>query len=164
MAIFIHKLGSLFEAELFLQGGIIGGRQLAGVGDPLGGKSLFLHGKTLVFTGADTTTVTFAATPANDQSPMSIGEIIDQIHTQTSNGVLAQLHKGRLALRDGTSPPTTALGLDATSTALEQLGFKGGTAVAGMFYLPSDGVPPRLISISQSSNDSNTHCLVVERV
>lgn len=163
MALFIQKFGSREEAELFLQGGIIGGTSLVGVGQPKGGRPLYLHGETLIFTGANTDMVTFAATPANAQVPLSIDEVISQIGTQTTNGVLAKVFKGRLLLRDAGATPSAALGLSASSTALAKLGFEAGKAVSGTFYAPPEGAPPRLVSVGPSPIDSNTFCVVVER-
>ena len=162
MALFIHKFGSREEAELFLQGGIIGGTSLVGVGEPLGGKNLFLHGKTLTFTGASTSTVTFAATPANAQVGLRIDEVISQIKTQTSNGVLPKIFNGRLALRDA-GVPAAALGLANTSTALADLGFVAATAVTGILYGPPDGTAPRLINAATSPINANNFFIIVER-
>jgi hypothetical protein len=154
MALFIHRLGSQKETEVFLQGGIIGGASLVD-------KDLYIHGQTLVFTGASTATVTFAASPANAQVPLSLTQVLAQIVAQTTSAIKPFIFNGRLGLIDA-GVPSAATGLAAGSTALAALGFKAATAVTGKVFNAPGGAAPALVSGGTSPVDANTFILITE--
>lgn len=154
MALFIHKLGSTFEAELFMQGGVPAAKDLRG-------KPLFLHGLTLITTGAFVGTITFVSTPASVQVPISAQEVLSQIDTQSGSALKAGLtREGHLYLIDA-GVPTVAVSITGTGTANPILGFPSATS-AGKVYAPPSGVAPRVLSVSPSSLDANVLILLTE--
>ena len=158
MAQYIREVNGRISVEFFLNGAIVGGRDMR-KGD------LFIHGLTLVFTGAVAATVTFdAGVGATAQTPMKLKTVMEQIATQTTNGIAGSIGlDGRATFVDA-GVPTTAVGLDSASTALSAFGFKASTTIVGTFYNPVDGAAPRLLSISTSTINANQYLLLVEEV
>ena len=167
MALQLRKYSNLKLVELILQGGIIGGADivreasktatLVGSSPQVTAQSgLFLHGKTLVF-NAPSATVTFAATPANVQVPMTLPTAIAQIHTQTSNAVKVQLIDGKLAIVD--SDASAAVDLDETGTANSIFGFDSTGDTVGTLYNAPGGGAPELVEVMNTLNE-NTYLVV----
>ena len=162
MALFIRKFGSRFEAQLFMQGGLSGGLDLRAAGAPnADGKHLFLHGLTLITTGAFAGTITFVASPAGTQVPMSVQQMLAQIDTQSTSALKAGLTRdGRLYLIDA-GVPTAAVVVTGTGTANAILGFPDSNS-SGTFYNPSDGIAPRVLNASPAVLDSSGIVILTE--
>lgn len=141
MAQYLRQYSSIKEAEIKINGGVVGGKDMRKT------SQYFVHGLTLVCTGAFAGTITFAATPASAQVPMTLKQIISQIESQSSNGLTAGLmpETGALYIIDA-GVPAVAVVLGVTSTGLAALGFdKAG--VTGKFYNTSGGAAPRVLNV-----------------
>ncbi len=149
MALRVYKLGSFEEFQTFLQGGIVGGTDLAN-------KKLYLHGKTLIFTSPSAETVTFAASPASAQVPIMLKEVIAQIAAQSV--VKAKYAGGKLHLLHDLSAPTSKVTISG-GTALGDLGLGAGS---GTLYGPPDGSAPRLVTFEPSSNGDGSFIVVTQ--
>jgi hypothetical protein len=110
----------MFEAEVFLQGGLIAGKEL-----PISGGSALqkdgvwgLNGKTIILSSPAAETVTFVASPAIDQAPVTMQEIRTQIEVQTT-GVVVRWFGRRLVLIEAS--PSSGVVIDG-GTALGDLG------------------------------------------
>ena len=151
MALNFRKFSSMDDAAVFLKGHIIGGVDLT-----KNGSSLYLHGLTLVFnTPADS--VTFTASPAAAQVPLTVQDVITQIEAQAA-GVSARLNKGRLELYM-TTPG--AINLDKDGTANAKLGFSRATDTSNAPYNAPGGSAPALVSIIHDSG-SNSYMVVTD--
>lgn len=137
MALNFRKYSSMDEAALFLKGHIIGGVDLLRTPG-----SLYLHGLTLVF-NTPGATVTFAASPAAAQNPLTVQQVITQIEAQAA-GVTAKLYKGCLELYMATPG---AISLDSLGTANALLGFSRDSDSANAPYNVPGGAAPALVQI-----------------
>lgn len=137
MALNFRKFSSMDEASLLLKGHIIGGVDLT-----KNSSSLFLHGRTLIF-NTPSATVTFAASPAAAQVPLTVQQVITQIEAQAS-GVAAKLYKGCLELYMATPG---AISLDSLGTANALLGFSRDSDSANAPYNVPGGSAPALVQI-----------------
>jgi len=145
----VRKIGSIFELNLFLNGGLLSSRKI-------GNLALYgLHGKTLEFT-SPAGTVTFATPGSSLQEGLTLKEIVTQINAIHSG--YARMYKEALVL-SGPSPVV----LDASSTALELLGFdKAG--MTGVAYGKPGDAAPALISVAADEHAADTWVLVTEEV
>lgn len=152
MALNLRKLASIDEITVLLKGHILGGVNVPGTH-----SARYLHGKTLVFnTPADT--VTFVATPASAQVPLSLQEILDQITTQAA-GVSAQFNRlGQLELFVTTPGP---INLDLTGTANAMLGFDTAVDTAAAPFDVPGGTPPALVQVV-SDHGSNSFLVITD--
>ena len=161
MALQVRKYSNLELVDLILKGGIIGGSaitQIASEGltqvsaSVTAQSALYLHGKTLVFL-APAVTVTFVASPAGVNSPMTLRAAMAQILSQTTNAVKPQLIQGRMALVHATA--ASAISLDNVGTANSLFGFAGDADTVGTKYAAPAGAAPALVSIVPCNNDNS---------
>lgn len=152
MALSVRKISTLDGVNRFLNGSIAGGKDLRGYGN-----QLFLHGKTLVFNNP-AGTVTFAATPAGGQVPISLADVLSQITAQLAT-VTPKLEDGKLALAVTAGG---AVSLDETGTANAYLGFRSVGDTVGVVYNPPGGAAPALISIGDLAMTEETYLVVTE--
>lgn len=151
MPLVARKFGKLADVNAFFIGKLVGGVNIfkdAG--------SLYLHGLTLVFT-TPAATVTFAASPAVAQVPLTPAQVKSQIETQTTNGVLVSFRDGCLEL---IAAPSGTLVLGAAGTANSKLGFMSGAASTAKPVTAPGGAAPSLVSLSPDTG-SNGYILVV---
>lgn len=149
-----RKITGLDSVDYFLNGGIVGGTDLRKAS---GG--LFLHGKTLIFTSPSSVTVTFAATPASAQTPLSIKEVLAQIKAAVAALTPSVDQEGHLRLIEAT--PASGVAITELGTANALLGFGKVVPVAGVVYNAPDGAAPRYLSTALLSN-SETYLVVTE--
>lgn len=143
---------NLPELNAFLAGSIGAGTKLT---QPENGAALYLHGKTLIFS-TPSVTVTFVASPANGQIPLTIPTLLSQIDTQTSHAVKGGLSGGRLTLVLAAGG-TLVLTKDGTANPL--LGFDTSKDMTGKPVAITGGSAPTFVSLSPDTS-SNNHVLV----
>lgn len=142
MSLTFKQFGSIEEMELFLRGGISGGKQIASSS----GVVLGLHGKTLIF-AAPVGTVTFSD-PSGDG--LTLSEIAQQIAAVVT--VASQFRGGSLSLVQPT--PTTGVSLSKSGTANKFFGFSGATDSVGTVVNGPSGAVPRLLqTLPKAQND-----------
>lgn len=134
MALAFRKFSNVDDMALFLKGHLLGGVQVA--------NALFLHGKTLIF-NTPSATVTFAASPAAAQVPLTLQQVKTQIEAQAT-GVTARFNKGRLELY-ATTPGSIVL--DQAGTATAQLGFDAAVDQSAAPYNVPGGAAPALVQV-----------------
>jgi hypothetical protein len=151
MVLDIRKFSGLDSLNAFVKGRLRGSTDL--VKTP---SSLYLHGLTLIFaTPADT--VTFAASPAAPQVPLTRAQVKAQIEAQAA-GVLVNFVQGAIELR---ADPAGTLVLDKDGTANALLGFptKADTTVRPVN--PPGGASPIFISVGPEGSQG-TYLLTID--
>lgn len=151
MAIVARKFASLADLNAYLGGRLRGSTNLM-----RSGESLYLHGLTLIFT-TPAETVTFAATPAVAQVPLTIQEVKTQIEAQTT-GVVVGFVNGALELYMSTPG---AIGIDKDGTANALLGFDNSADRAATPVSEPGGAAPAFVALSPESG-SNSYILTTE--
>lgn len=161
MALQLRKHSNIELVDLYLKGGIIGGSaitQIAAEGltqvsaSVTAQSALYLHGKTLHF-NTPAITVTFVASPANINAPITLRTAMAQILSQTTNVVKPQLIQGRMALVNATAAAIISLNKDGTANAL--FGFPADADTVGTKYAAPGGAAPALVSIVPCNNDNS---------
>jgi len=151
-ALYTRKFGKLEDMQLFLQGGIRGGKKVV----QLDGKVFGLHGKTLVF-NTPTGTVTFAdATNAG----LTYKQIVDEIAADVTTVVGRFDGDGRLTILD--ADLSGPIDLDVTGTANKALGFSTVNDTVGTLYAAPDGSAPRLVTMGGNSQGDGYHVVTEE--
>ena len=163
--IVVRSIPNLVDLNVFLQGGIIGGKSLKSAVSPSGApavnEGLFkLDGKTLIFTAPASETVTFASTNATEQEPMTLQQIKTQVEAQTT-GVLVRWTTDRRLILIQTVPGALGVTVTAAGTANPFLGFSTGVATDGTFYNSNGVTSPFLISVS-SEFQSGSYIVTTE--
>lgn len=158
MPLVVRKFPGLTQLNEYLSGTIVGG-PLRGAVSP----GLFLHGRTLIFTQPVSATVTFVATPASTQAPMTLSQIKTQIEAQAA-GVRALFVNGSLqlkAINGGTIVITelgTANGLlglgAATPTSAVPIHDRGAGVPELVGFSSTDGISYTLTTLESSSGAS----------
>jgi hypothetical protein len=151
MALAFRKFSRLEHATSFLQGHLVGSVSLL-----RNGNSLYLHGKTLIFT-TPSATVTFDATPDGTQIPLTLAQVKSQIEAGAS-GVTCHFSEGRLDLFMAT-PGSIALDKDGTANA--QLGFSTTADSSAAVYAAPGGSAPALVQIVPDTG-SNSFVVVTD--
>lgn len=141
MALNLRKLNELSRVKIFLQGGVLSGKNLS--------QGLYdLHGKTLILKSPSAGTVTFATTPANDQGFLSFKDILDQINAESGGGwasTKAKGLRGELVLIEDT--PTSGVTVDKAGTANALLGLPTTADLVGKVFNAPGGGTPELVSV-----------------
>lgn len=145
----VRKFREIWEVQLFLNGGIIGGSVVAGKGQGGNPGNLFLGvqglvGKTLIFSEPASGTVTFSASTQSgnpDPNTLMPSDIKAQIETVMS-GVTVSFQGGVLVIVEAT--PDHGVAISKTGTANALLGFDatGGNDTIGLFYPPPSSADP----------------------
>lgn len=160
--IIVRAFQDLTELNVFLQGGVIGGRSLrsavSSAGDPSVNEGIYrLDGKTLIFNSPASETVTFASTNAIQQEPMTLQQVKTQIEAQTTGVVVRWTKGGRLLLIEVT--PASSVTIDEAGTANSLLGFDTSGDTVGAFVNSDGSTSPFIISLV--SDDRNGKLLLV---
>lgn len=151
MALDFKKFARLDDVIIFLKGHLLGSADLV-----KSKSSLYLHGLTLIFT-TPAETVTFAASPASAQVPLTLAQVKAQIEAQTT-GVVVEFNMGRLELYMATPG---AIGIDKDGTANPLLGFATSADMAATPYAEPGGTAPALVQIVPDTG-SNSYLVVVD--
>lgn len=151
MALRFRKFPSVDDLSLLLRGHILGGVDI--LRSP---GALYLHGKTLIFT-TPSATVTFAASPASAQVPLTVAQVIAQVEAQAT-GVSVNINRGAIELYM-TTPG--AIALNSTGTANGQLGFDSATPTTGAPFNAPGGSAPALVQIV-TDGGSNAYMVVTD--
>lgn len=150
MVLDIRKFSGVDALNTFIKGRLRGSVDL--VRNP---GALYLHGKTLVFT-TPAATVTFAASPAVAQVPLTPALVKTQIEAQTTNGVLVSFFNGVLELR---ANPAGTLVLAKTGTANPLLGFDDTTDSTVKPLNPPGGSAPKYVGL-EPEGSPGTYLLI----
>jgi hypothetical protein len=148
----VKKFPSIDELNAFMSGILSGGSALNDKGRLQGG--LFLHGKTLIFS-APVATVTFTATPAGTQVPITVADVLAQIAAGAAGVTAGLTSTGRLTLKLTAGGTITLAG---NGTANAELGF-GNVAASGIPLTAPGGATPTFVAID-SEGASNSYTLV----
>lgn len=151
MPLVARKFGKIADVNAHLIGKLVGGVDIF-----RNSGSLYLHGLTLIFT-TPAATVTFAASPAAAQVPLTPAQVKTQIEAQTTNGVLVSFRDGHVEL---IASPSGTLVLGAAGTANAMLGFMAGAASTVKPVTAPGGAAPSLVSIGPDTG-SNGYILMV---
>jgi hypothetical protein len=151
MVLDIKKFSGLDALTTYVKGRLRGSTDLTKTPG-----SLYLHGLTLIFT-TPVASVTFAATPAAAQVPLTVAQVKTQIETQTAAAVLVNFVNGRLELR---AAPAGALVLAANGTSNPLLGFDATTASSVAPVNPAAGASPKFVALQPEGN--GTYILVTD--
>lgn len=139
MPIFCRNFAGPFEAQLFLQGAVRGGRNLAqGV--------VGLTGLTITFANPSFSH-TFVQTTNDNPDLFLIGDIKTQLETASTNALVVLQRAGYLILIEAV--PSTGVSLAVASpaeSARALLGFSAEAETSGVVFAAPDGTAPRLIT------------------
>lgn len=160
MALRTREFNTLKEAELFFQGAIRGGKQIANAS----GLVYNLHDKTLIFTSPASVTVTFDEDTGDANSNgLGNGLTPQQIRNQIVAAVAALspffLDK---VLNLVETTPTSGVAITEAGTANKLLGFSGATATTGTIINPPGGGAPALVSLQPKSNFDGYYAVINE--
>jgi hypothetical protein len=144
MALVIRKFSGLSDLNAFVTGRLRGSVDLTKTH-----SSLYLHNLTLVFT-TPAATVTFAASPAATQVPLTLAQIKAQIEAQAA-GVLVSWVNGYLELR---ASPAGTLVLGAGGTSKPLFGLPAAATTVTPLN-PPGGAAPTFISVGPEGSQSN---------
>jgi hypothetical protein len=122
--------------DLFLNGGVSGGRKVVSANDK--GRILGLHNKTLIINGS---TCTFSDAAGTG---LTLAQIKTAIQAAAA-GVTAAFIDGSLTLE-----AATAITVAKTGTANSVFGFSSNEDTVGTVFNPYDGVAPRVLFIGAS--------------
>ncbi len=151
MVLDIKKFSGLDSLSSFLKG------RLRGTSDLVKNTAaLYLHGKTLIF-ATPAETVTFAASPAAAQVPLTLAQVKTQIEAQTT-GVSVGFVQGAIELYM-TTPGTLVLDKDGTANAY--LGFSSVADSTVKPINPSGGAAPKFVSLVPEPG-AGTYLLVTD--
>jgi len=151
----LHRLGTQAQANIFLQGGIVGGVQLKP--QPSQNKSAIfgLHNLTLVFT-VPVASVTFS-------DPTGVGLDLEEILNQIRTAIAAlrpTFVDQRLVIQEAT--PTNGVTLNgAGSTAANLFGFPPASVV-GTKYAPPAGSAPRFLWFESNAQMDSLYIITEE--
>lgn len=141
MTIAHRKIRDLDRVDIFLNGGVFGGKDFR--------LGLYgLHGKTLKLVSPGAGTVTFVASPGNDQGYLTLAQIIDQINAGVGGfaSITARSLRGELAMIEDS--PSSGVIVDKTGTANPLLGFSSVVDTTGIVYgAPGSGAPQYLQTV-----------------
>lgn len=152
-----RKFIEVWELDIFLNGGVLGGVDLVG-GDGGNYGTYALVGLTLKFAQPSATTVTFVASvdPTNpDPNRLTYKDIKTQIEAAIP-AVLVQQFNRRLVLIEAV-PSVAGVTVDYTGTATRLLGFDPGRNTVGIKYGPISTTAPCLQSYTY---DSGAHMII----
>lgn len=156
MALRIREFQNAHDLELFLRGGIRGGKKIV----DRSGLVQNLHGKTLVFnTPAGTVTFDESAGAAGIGGGLTYKEVVAQIRAVHS-GLEASFRDGVLNLVETT--PTSGVNLDATGTANTYFGFSNATDNAASVVDVKGGTAPTLESLAPKANNDGYVAVIDE--
>ena len=147
----IYEFDVLKDMELFLQGGISGGKD---VRNQQGGVIFGLHNRTLIFT-TPVATVTFA-------DPTGAGLTTQQVTAQivaASATLRSFWREGRLHLLR-TPGTNAAVVLSAAGTANSLFGFSNSAAATGTYYNGPSGATPRVVETNNKSRLDGYYVIV----
>lgn len=154
MALRIREFNTLQDMELFLRGGVRGGKRLAG-------RVQNLHNKTLIFVQPAAATVTFDETAgaAGFSGGLTPQEIRDQIVDVVAT-VVPFYRDGLLNLVEAV--PTNGVTIDKDGSANALLGFGSGTDAAGVVVSPQGGTAPTLEETGRKSTNDGYYAVIDE--
>lgn len=146
--------GPLRRVNLHYAGAVICGANLKS-------DEIYVHGLTLKFKVPAVATVTFAATPASPQVPLTRAQVIAQI-----KAVVGALDPK--IMQDGDvfslvlveAAPASGVTVDKTGTANQKLGLSTAVDTVGNFINPPGGATPYLVWLSVI--DANTYVVTTE--
>jgi hypothetical protein len=154
MALRIREFNTLKDMELFLRGGVRGGKQLAGLVQNL-------HGKTLIFLQPSAAIVTFDETAgaAGFGGGLTVQEIRNQIVAAVP--AVVPFYADRvLNLVEGS--PSSGVSIDKDGTANPLLGFGSGADVVGVVIAAPGGVAPYLVETNKKANNDGYYVVISE--
>jgi hypothetical protein len=146
--------GPLPKVNLFYAGAVICGANLKD-------DKIYVHGLTLKFKSPAVATVTFAATPASPQVPLTRAQVIAQIKAAVPALEPKIMQVGdvfALVLVEAT--PASGVTVDKTGTANQKLGLSTAADTVGKFINPPGGATPYLVWLSVL--DANTYVVTTE--
>jgi hypothetical protein len=152
MALVTRKFGTLADLNAFYGGRIRGSVPLTRTPG-----SLFLHGLTLI-TSTPAASVTFAATPAAAQVPLTLQEVKEQIEDQSAAALTVNFVAGHLELR-ATTPG--ALVIDKDGTANPLLGIDTSADSSAAVVSEPGGSAPTFVALGSDSG-SNSYLLTTD--
>lgn len=147
MAFKVHTFATPNEVEFFLNGGVVGGKSVVGIG----GKVLGLHGTTLVF-NSPAGTVTFSDATGAGLTYQQVKAAIEAVHAT----VTVSFDHGRIRLVDSGG----AVSLDKTGTANTIFGFSTGSDTVGVAYAAPGGAAPALVTVDADTVNNTWTVLV----
>ena len=149
MSIRVHRFETSDDVEHFLNGGIVGGKEVVQAGRLLG-----LHGLTLVF-NTPSGTVTF-------DDPTGVGLTLADVKAQVQADVSTiKVTFKSYKIRFIQATPTAPVVLDATGTANSMFGFSDAVDATGIVFAPVGGTPPCVMSTEQNPNQDGWAIFVV---
>jgi len=147
----VRKFSTIDELELFLQGAVLGSKQV---------PALYygIVGKTLIFSQPTAATVTFTTVSNSiDPSALSFAEVKAQLEAGIADLTVRQI-KGTLALVETT--PTVGKGVNITGgTGRNELGLSESAAHVGKVYSSDGATVPYFV---QAYATDNSHVLVTQ--
>ena len=149
----------IFEVDVFLGGGLIGGTNVVG-GKATGGGTpgaygvYGLVGKTFKLSTPGPHTVTFVAGASTD-GRLTFGEIKTQLETVATDVTISNF-KGHLVIREKT--PSAGVTVDHTGTATALLGFDPTADAVGTLYGGMGSAAPSLQGAY--STNANVHVIL----
>lgn len=129
------KFDSIDEANLVLNGGIVGGPVLKNTTVIAG-----LVGLTITFS-SPVGSCTFTQPTSQPGGLMSFLDVKTQLETAISGLKIVLLNNNSIGFRSGTAGTAVTMG-SSSEPAKAILGFKDATSIAGTAYAKSGGTPP----------------------
>jgi hypothetical protein len=156
MALRIREFQNGYDTELFLRGGIRGGKKVVNAS----GLVQNLHSKTLIF-NTPSATVTFdeSAGVAGIGGGLTCQEIAAQI-VAVASGLSIGFRDGTLSIVE--TSPSAGVALDAAGTANAPFGFSGATDSVGVVIAVKGGTAPTLEALVPKANNDGYVAVIDE--
>lgn len=148
----VNKFGSIFEAQLFLRGGLIGAK--------INGGTYNLVGKTIQFERPVMATVTFVAGTGPDPYLLTFQDIKAQVEAAIA-GILVVSLDGKICFVEST--PSGGVKVTGVGTGVTLLGFSASGATEGFVYnSPFDNPPVVPYFMQACVSPDNSHVIYTQ--
>jgi hypothetical protein len=159
MPLISRRFADLDTINVFLRGGIIGGKDFRPTATTQNSPVYGIAGKTLIFTTPNAT-VTFTTPGSAQQEGLDLKAILAQITTALGGNYSARAFQGRIAIIDKTA--AVIVSLNSTGTANAMLGFDSSPATVGKIYAAPGNAAPALVSIASESLSGNSYVVTTD--
>jgi hypothetical protein len=159
MPLIARKFADLDTINVFLRGGIIGGKDFRPTATTQNSPVYGIAGKTLIFT-TPSATVTFTTPGSAQQEGLDLKAILAQITAALGGNYIARAFQGRIAIIDKTA--AVIVSLNSTGTANAMLGFDSSPATVGKIYAAPGNAAPALVSIASESLSGNSYVVTTD--
>ena len=159
MPLITRRFSDIDTVNVFLRGGIIGGKDFRPTATTQNSPVYGIAGKTLIFTTPNAT-VTFTTPGSAQQEGLDLKAILAQITTALGGNYIARAFQGRIAIIDKTA--AVIVNLNSTGTANAMLGFDAALPTVGKIYAAPGNAAPALVSFGPESLTGISYLVITD--